>query len=878
MPRRATYRVQLTADFGFDRVAEVADYLAALGVSHLYTSPYLQAAPDSTHGYDVVDHSRLSRELGGPEGHARMIAALQSAGLGHLIDTVPNHMSIATRDNRWWWDVLQNGLASPYARFFDVEWEPPEVRLRNTLLLPVLADQYGRALERGEIVLRREGSTFTVHYKEHQFPVEPRSLALLLQTAATFHKSDRLTFIADTFELLPSPTDTDPRSVTRRQRDQRTAEELLEQLIATEPAAVAALDRAVDRFNHDPNALDSLLDQQNYRLAWWQAAERDLGYRRFFDVNTLVGLRAEVPEVFAETHRLVMELVRSGAADGLRIDHVDGMQDPEAYLERLHQTCPCYVVVEKILAVDEKLPKTWSPPVEGTTGYDFLNLAGGLFIDPAAEAPLTQFYATFTGITDSYADVAHDKRLLVLREGLGSDVNRLAELLLRICERHRRHRDYTRHLLTEGLRELLASFPVYRTYVRPPPGPGEVREADQRTIDAATADAKRRRPDIDTELFDFLRAILTLGVRGDLESTFVRRFQQLSTAVMAKGVEDTAFYCYNRYVVLNEVGGDPSRFGVSPREFHASMADMQAHHPRTMLATSTHDTKRGEDVRARLAVLSECPGDWVQAVQRWAGHNERYRTGDMPDRNTEYLYYQILVGAWPLTAERALAYMQKATREAKTHTSWTSPSEKFEIALRRFIERTLDDPEFTGSVKQLVDEIVAPGRVVSLAQTLLKLTAPGIPDIYQGTELWSLTLVDPDNRRPVDYGLRRRLLEEIRAATPEQVLTRADEGVPKLWLIQRALAAMPRPEGCYQPLQAEGVHAEHVVAFARGGSVVTVVPRLAQSLRAGWGDTALPLPGGEARWRNVFTDEMHAGRERVANLFARFPVALLVRA
>jgi (1->4)-alpha-D-glucan 1-alpha-D-glucosylmutase len=871
--RRATYRVQLTRDFGFDRVAEVADYLAALGVSHLYTSPYLQAAPGSTHGYDVVDHSRLSRELGGQEAHARMIAAIKTAGLGHLVDTVPNHMSIATKDNRWWWDVLQNGLASPFARFFDIEWESPEARLRNTLLLPVLADQYGRALDRGEISLKRNGSTFTVHYKDHQFPVEPRSLAALLQTAATFFTSDRLTFIADTFELLPAPTEADPRSVERRRRDHQVATDLLDQLLAGEPDVAVAIDRAVDRFNHDPNALDRLLDQQNYRLAWWQAAERDLGYRRFFDVNTLVGLRVEVPEVFEEIHRLAFDLLRSGAADGLRVDHVDGMQDPDAYLERLREASRSYIVVEKILARDECLPETW--PIEGTTGYDFLNLAGGLFIDPAAEAPLTQFYATFTGITDSYADVAHEKRLLVLREGLGSDVNRLAELMLRICERHRRHRDYTRHLLTEGLRELLASFPVYRTYIRP--NQDDVREADRRTIDRATGDAKRRRPDIDGELFDFFRAILTLGLRGELESTFVRRFQQLSTAVMAKGVEDTTFYSYNRFVALNEVGGDPSRFGVSPQEFHARMADVQAHHPRTMLASATHDSKRGEDVRARLSVITECPAAWVAAVKRWADHNEQYRTGDLPDRNTEYLYYQTLVGAWPLAPDRAGAYMEKATREAKTHTSWTSPHEKFETAMKRFIERTLHDPEFMSSVKQFVDEILGAGRVVSLAQALLKLTAPGIPDIYQGTELWSLTLVDPDNRRSVDFALRRRLLEEIRSATPEQVLARADEGLPKLWVIQRALAAAPRPEDCYQPLQAEGTHAERVVAFARGGKSVTVVPRLAQSLHGGWGETALRLPPGAAPWRNVFTGETHTGHTPLANLLARFPVALLVR-
>lgn len=866
VPRRATYRVQLNAKFGFDQAAEVADYLAALGVSHLYTSPYLQAAPGSTHGYDVIDHSRISGELGGAAAHARMIAAVRAAGLGHIVDTIPNHMSIAGRENRWWWDVLRNGLASAYARFFDVDWEPPETRLRNTLLLPVLADQYGRALERGEIRLERAGASFTVRYKDREFPIDPRSLAGLLRISATACRSDRLAFIADTLELLPPATETDPQAVERRRRDDRMAGEMLTDLLEKEPDIATAIDRAVGACNADPDSLDRLLDQQNYRLAWWQAADRDLGYRRFFDVNTLIGLRVEDPRVFEATHELVTAFVRDGVADGLRVDHVDGVQNPEVYLQRLREACPCYVVVEKILAADERVPASW--PVEGTTGYDFLNLVMGLFVEPAAEAPLTQFYATFAGVSEAYADVAHDKRLLVLREGLGSDVNRLAELLLRICERHRRHRDYTRHLLTEGLRALLASFPVYRTYVQP--DQGAVRDEDRRTIDTATSEAKRRRPDIDGELFDFLRAILTLGVRGELETTFVRRFQQLSTAVMAKGVEDTAFYTYNRFVALNEVGGDPSRFGIRVDEFHARMRAMQEEHPHTMLATATHDTKRGEDVRARLCAITECPAAWTAAVERWSAHNERHRSGAIPDRNTEYLYYQTLVGAWPVTTDRAVAYMQKATREAKTHTSWTSPQAEYDEGLERFVQRTLDDPEFTRSVREFVDTVLVPGRVVSLAQTLIKFTAPGVPDIYQGTELWSLSLVDPDNRRPVDFAGRRRLLEEIRTASPEQVLARADEGAPKLWMIHHALRT--KPSGCYQPLSATGTHAARVVAFGRGGNHITVVPRLVRSMD-GWADTALALPDGQ--WRNVFTDGTHSGDVRVADLLARFPVALL---
>ena len=467
-----------------------------------------------------------------------------------------------------------------------------------------------------------------MRYKDHEFPIDPRSLGGLLRVAATGAGSDRLAFIADTCELLPPSTETNEQAIERRRRDDKMATEMLTELLRAEPVVAAAIDRAVDACNANPDSLDRLLDQQNYRLAWWQAADRDLGYRRFFDVNTLVGLRAENPEVFHETHQLVMALVRAGTADGLRIDHVDGMQDPEGYLRRLREECPCYTVVEKILAADERLPGSW--PVEGTSGYEFMNLVGGLFINPGAEAPLTQFYATFAGVSDSYADVAHEKKLLVLREGMGSDVNRLAELLLRICERHRRHRDYTRHLLTEGLRELIACLPVYRTYVCP--DRNELRPEDRKTIDGAVAEAKRRRSDIDAELFGFLGAMLTLDVRGELEDTFVKRLQQLGTAVMAKGVEDTAFYCYTRFVALNEVGGDPSRFGVSPDEFHARMREVQSRHPQTISATSTHDTKRGEDVRARINVLSEMPREWSRHVLRWRRMNRAKKRADLVKR------------------------------------------------------------------------------------------------------------------------------------------------------------------------------------------------------------------------------------------------------
>ncbi|HEY2804734.1 MAG TPA: malto-oligosyltrehalose synthase [Gemmatimonadales bacterium] len=834
--RRATYRIQLHAGFGFDDAAAILDYLAALGISHVYTSPYLQAAAGSTHGYDVVDHSRVNEELGGAAAHRRFVDAVKAAGLGHIVDVVPNHMAIAGRSNAWWWDVLEKGPASAYARYFDVDWEAPEERLRNVVLLPVLGDQYGRVLEAGEIRLWREGAAFTIRYHEHVFPVAPDSLDALFARAG----------------------------VSRAE------------IAARHPRALAAVDVVIDDVNGTSDRLDELLELQHYRLAWWQAAQRDLGYRRFFDVNSLIGLCAEDETVFRDTHRLVLGWVREGVVDGLRIDHPDGLKDPEVYLRRLQGHCPkCYVVVEKILGAGERLPETW--PVAGTTGYDFLNLVGGLFVDPAAEAPLTALYGSFTGETVEFKTAAREKKLLVLREVLGSDVGRLAELLLNVCERHRRHRDYTRHHLTEVLRELLACFPVYRTYARPVAK--QISDDDRRYIEEAARRARGFRPDLDGTLIDFVVQILTLNVAGQLESEFVLRFQQLCAPAMAKGVEDTAFYTWNRFIALNEVGGDPSRFGVSPEDFHAAMIAAQARYPETMVTTDTHDAKRGEDVRARLSVLSQLPDAWTAAVREWSAMNERHRVGDTPDRNTEYFLYQTLAGAWPIGAERLLPYMEKAIREAKVHTSWTSPDEGYESAVRGFCDAVLKDESFVASLERFVGELATQGRTVSLAQTILKLTVPGIPDVYQGTELWAQPLVDPDNRRPVDYAKRRGLLATLDGAAAAEVLAHADAGLPKLWLIRRSLGARARharafgPEGQYMPLAAKGPDAECVVAFARGGEAITIVPRL--SLRRTFEGTTVELPPGP--WCDELSGQRRQGVVPVGELLGTFPVALLTR-
>jgi (1->4)-alpha-D-glucan 1-alpha-D-glucosylmutase len=874
----ATYRVQLHAGFTFKHAAEIAPYLAALGISHIYCSPYLQATKGSRHGYDVVDHRWVNRELGGEEGFAEFIGALETHELAQVVDVVPNHMAIAASENRWWHDVLENGPSSYFASYFDVEWEPPEARLRNTVLIPILRDHYGRVLEAGEIVLGRDGATFSVRYLDYGFPVDPRALGPVLGKAAQKAASDELSFLADAFSSLPRPTAIDRASVKRRHRDKEVLRRQLERWLTDDPRSAAAVDEAVSQLNGDPNLLHELLEAQNYRLAWWKSAGRDLGYRRFFDINTLIALRMEDDQVFDDTHARILEWVHEGLIDGLRVDHPDGLRDPQGYLDRLRRAAPdAWIVVEKVLEDHERLPETW--PVAGTTGYDFLNRVGGLFLDQSGERALTAFYGEFTHASTDYERVVREKKSYALREILGSDVNRLTDLLIDICERQRRHRDYSRHQLADALREVIVALPVYRTYVQPTTG--LVTDADREHIVHAIEAATRERPDIEASLFEFLSSLLLLDVRGALEGEFVARFQQLTGPVMAKGVEDTAFYVYNRFIALNEVGGDPSRFSMTIAEFHEAAREAQTRRPLAMLTLTTHDTKRSEDVRARLALITERPGAWITAVQRWSGMLEEYRTNDWPDRNTEYYFYQTLVGAWPISVDRVLIHMEKATREAKTHTSWTTPNIPYEDAVKRFVTAAFDDGPFMRDLSRYVEPLIDLGRITSLAQTLIKLTAPGIPDFYQGTELWSLQLVDPDNRGDVDYAVRRRALAAIETLTARAIWERSAEGLPKLWTIRQALQLRRRhpelfgPAGAYQPLRAEGHRAEHVVAFQRGADVITIVPRLVLGACGRWHQTTLTLPSGH--WRNVLTGLPASGVTDLEALWGEFPVALLER-
>ena len=809
--------MQLHAGFTFEDAASITTYLADLGISHLYCSPYLKARPGSTHGYDVTDHGRISDEIGGADGHGRLLEALRSAGLGHILDIVPNHMAVGDRANRWWWDVMRNGHDSPFAEYFDIDWDPHAAKLHRVVHCPVLGDHYGRVLEAGDVKLERDGDEVVVRYFEHVFPVSPRSLQEL------------------------------------------GAEEV---------------DAFIGRANQDHDLMHELLERQHYRLAYWKTAGEELNYRRFFAINELVALRIENPAVFHHSHELLLGLVRDGHLDGLRIDHIDGLRDPEDYLQRLRaEASTAYIVVEKILERDESLPDSW--PVQGTTGYDYLNVAGGLMVDPEAERPLTDLYVSFTGNDTPLDELAREKKWFLMRTELATDLDRLTDLFVGVCEGYPRQRDYTRRELKEALAETIAAFPVYRTYGRP----GEASSQDERVVTMAIDTAAERREDIDRELFDFLRDVLLMRTPNEIDKALALRFQQTSGPVMAKGVEDTLFYAYNRFVALNEVGGDPGHFGTSIEEFHQWNEERSAAWPQAMLATSTHDTKRSEDVRARLALLSEIPDEWRRAVTGWSESNARYGRNGVPDREMEYLLYQTLVGAWPLSTERAVEYMTKASREAKVHTSWIEPNHDYDDALRSFVEGCLSDRAFADDLEAFVEPLVEPGYVNALAQTLLKLTAPGVPDIYQGQELWDFSLVDPDNRRPVDYEARRRVLSGLEGISGADAWAEPALGTSKMMVVHRALAARREHAGAlagaYSPLVATGAASDHVVAFERGDEIVTVVPRLPFKLQGRWDDTAVRLPEGS--WVDKFNGRDFSGAPLVAELLGDFPVALLSR-
>lgn len=870
---RATYRLQLHSGFGFDEVAKLADYLVDLGISHVYISPPLQAVRGSQHGYDVVDHRAVNTELGGAQAHARMSELLAARGLGQLVDLVPNHMAIGTADNTWWWDVLENGRSSRYASYFDVDWHAGE-GADNRILLPILGQRYADAVASGAIKVSRDDSHFFVSFAEHRLPVAVRSLCEPLGRVATQAGAPELAFFADALGALPKPGATDLVSTLRRHRDKQVIEQLLSRLFAARPELARAVDAELAVVSGDARKLDAFLEQQNWRLGFWRYALGELGYRRFFDVAMLAGLRVEEPWVFDDVHELVLRWIADGTIDGLRIDHVDGLRDPSGYLEQLRGRAPnAWLLVEKILAPTEPLPRHW--PVDGTTGYEFVRLLDGVFVDPSAVTAFERLWREFGGDARPIAVQARRARLDVIEGLLASERDRLVALALKLVAGEPTLRDVTARELGLALTELLASYPVYRTYARPNRVTSDLDRAHAEVAFIAAAAAQ---PEVDHRVWEALRRALLLERPGATEAELALRFQQTSGAVMAKGIEDTLFYRNVRLLALNEVGGALDHFGASLDELHAALSTSR---PKTLLATSTHDTKRGEDMRARLLVLTEVPELWAEAVTRWSQLASRHRSGALPDRPTEYFIWQTLVGAWPLSAERAVAYLEKAVREAKRHTSWLTHEANYEAAITAFVQGVLGDAELTAALGTFVASLEPASQRTSLARTLIKLTAPGVPDIYQGTELWEHSLVDPDNRRPVDYEARRALLRSARDASAEVAMRGAREGLPKLWLIQRVLHARRRNPGWFEGpsrrVAVTGPEAARVIAFARGEELLVLAPRW--TVRpARWNETRIDVPAGA--WVNVLSgEEVESGRPlTLERAWARFPVALLARA
>jgi (1->4)-alpha-D-glucan 1-alpha-D-glucosylmutase len=829
---RATYRFQFNRDFTLAQARALVSYLHELGVSHIYASPLLKAIAGSTHGYDICDFEELNPELGTADDFAKLHDELTLYQMGLVLDVVPNHMGIGCQSNRWWWDVLTHGRSSRYAGCFDIDWQAPDPRLRGKVALPILGERYHEALHHGSIrLVEKDGSVF-LEFAGQTLPVSPESVSVLLRRAAE----------------------------------------------STPGGEAKAIATAIAEVNHAPQEMDKFIQMQHYLLMFWRNGDSVLNYRRFFTITSLAGIRIEKEWVFDHAFALVKQWLDKGWVNGLRVDHADGLRHPEQFLRRLRNMAPkAWIVVEKILEPGEPLNPRW--PLDGTTGYDFLIKLNGIFIDPQGEKPLSDFYAEFTGDTVDFSALVRAKKHMVIHDQLQAETSRLTDLLVHIAARHWECRDFTRAELADAWTELASCIPVYRTYVSAADDP-EISKSDVRLIHSAAAVAREHRRDIPTELFDFLEDLLLLRRRGGLEDDFVLRFQQLTGPIMAKAVEDTALYCYPRLAALNEVGGDPGQFGLSVDAFHQWCQRQQKLWPNSMVATATHDTKWGGDVRARLALLSGRPQEWIGAVRRWSKMNDSKRRRNWPDRKTEYLFYQALVGAWPLAKDRALSYMQKAAREAKERTRWRKPEPEFEKALQDFINDVMEDSKFMAEVEQFVTPLVDLGWINSLAQTLVKLTATGVPDIYQGAELWDLNLADPDNRRPVDFSLRKQSLAQARTLSAEEAWQRRASGISKIWLIWKVLDCRRRysaffgEAAAYEPLPVSGAAASHVIAYMRGGNAAIVAPRLIASFKGDWSDTQVELPPG--RWKNVLTDSLlENGRMKV--LTEHFPMALLLR-
>ncbi len=923
----ATYRLQFTPDFGFNQAKVIVDYLDQLGIADIYASPIFTSRRGSQHGYDVVDQNQINPELGGLGEFEALVEELQERGMGWLQDIVPNHMAYDGQ-NHYLMDVLEHGQESQYVDYFDIEWDHSYEDIEGKVLAPMLGDFYDRCLERGEIQLSYGADGLKVNYYGLHFPVRVESYALFLTHEISWLRRQMGRQNPDYIKLigvLNTVRDTFPVLKGRQRRDQATfVKYLLWELYESSSEIKTFIDQNIEAFNgqidkpQSFDLLDKLLLQQFYRLSFWKVGAEELNYRRFFTVNELICLKVDNPKVFDQTHALIEDLVRSKKINGLRIDHIDGLYDPQGYLQRLHEkTNGVYTVIEKILERDERLPSHW--PIQGTSGYEFLNYVNGVFYQQQNQKNFTRFYKSFSGVKDGYDKLFLEKKQLIADTNLVGDIDNLARFLKKVASQYRYGRDLTANGLKAAIQEVLVSFPIYCTYINQQGSS----KRDLKYIQMAIAQARKRIPQLSNEL-ELIEKFLMLGYEESLAVEersqwlhFVMRLQQFTGPLMAKGVEDTLFYVYNRFIGLNEVGAAPDHFGVSLKEFHDYNQYQQEHWPHTLNATSTHDTKRSEDVRSRLSVISELPDEWETQVKAWSEINadKKQIIGDhaVPDANDEYFLYQTLVGAYPFDeAElpefktRVKDYVVKAVREAKVHTAWLRPDADYEAGYVQFVDTLLTpskDNAFLDKLQPFQKQIAEYGIYNSLSQLLIKLTAPGVPDFYQGTELWDLSLVDPDNRRSVDYPKRLKGLQAIQERWQKQpntllkhLLKNRTDGCIKLFLMMRGLAARNYfrnvfRSGSYQALTVTGEHADHVVAFIRHKgehTVITIVPRFLTGLvqpdklplgKAVWGDTAVVLPQGEqATWQDWITQQPIELTDAplVGDLLAQFPVALVV--
>jgi len=856
---RASYRLQLHAGFPLSQAQRVLPYLAELGISHVYLSPCLQAVPGSQHGYDVADPTRISQDLGGEPAWDAFVQCARARGLQILLDIVPNHMS-ASEHNPWWESVLTHGPFSEFAGHFDIRNDPGQP---FRVHLSSLARPFGAAIDAGELTLEVLNGRVRLRHYDNSWPLGPASWGELLSArdAAAFVELERL-------QDVPRPDESQREAYAMHAA---RAEEML-----AEAAACGRLQQAVSRAADDKELLVAVLRRQYYVLHGWKLGGELGNYRRFFDVGGLSAIRTEVPAVFAASHARIEAMIARDDIDGLRVDHPDGLREPLEYFKRLRALLPRgRIYVEKILENDEHLKEDW--PIDGTVGYEFLAKVNRLWMDDQRIDALTATYFDFTGHSVNLAKLVREKKRAIIESAFAAEHDRLTAAALEIARADWRTRDLSPRQLREALARLIVALPVYRTYRTL----NTLHEDDRRILSEALQNARMGSPEIDAAVFDFLAALFGRSRLSEAEADFVALWQQLTPAVMAKGVEDTTFYCFDRLVSCNEVGAQASLLGISADKFHEFCLSLSERWPNNLLATSTHDNKRSEDVRARISLLSEIPDRWAEALHEWSNLNSAAWQNHAPDRHAEYLLYQTLIGAWPIDRERCWQYMLKACREAKISTSWHEPNHAYEESIRGFVDGIFQTPPFMSSLEHFVDPLVLPGRINSLAQTLIKIAAPGVPDFYQGTELWDLSLVDPDNRRPVDFERRASLLRDARNMSAAEAMRDWDSGLPKLWMTARLLAVCREREqdfsdrSKYQPLIAQGKHLGRLLAFRRGENLIAVVPRFTLTLNGDWGDTHLPLPGGA--WRNCFTDAVVQRDAAAGQLFDDFPVALLIR-